>query len=357
MSETPAIECLLRDLRTRRHWSQEEVSRRSGLSRAGVSAIETGRLVPSTAAALALASAFDCRVEDLFRLAGAVPEGGIAWAWPPRRLPCRYWLAEVGGRTWAYPVEVGPGGETAHDGVAIEGHPLRPGAIDPGKTLVVACCDPAVGLLAEAYTGLTGFRLLVLPRSSGRALDLLGKGLVHVAGTHLATDEEPEANVGAAREHVARAISLVRLARWEEGLALAPGVAARSVGAALRARLSWVGREPGSGARRCLDQLRPGLPEPRRIARDHRGVAEAIRSGWAQAGVCIRLASEEAGLDFLGVRSEHYDLCILGRDEEAPRIRALIGVVRSGPFRSVITELPGYDTSGSGEIRRIDGPR
>ena len=53
---------------TLRGWSQEQLARRSGLSRAGISAIETDRLIPSAAAALALAAALDCRVEDLFRL-------------------------------------------------------------------------------------------------------------------------------------------------------------------------------------------------------------------------------------------------------------------------------------------------
>ena len=44
-------------------------------------------------------------------------------------------------------------------------------------------------------------------------------------------------------------------------------------------------------------------------ARDHRGVAEAIRSSWADAGVCLRLTSEEANLSFLCVRREAYDIC------------------------------------------------
>src|SRR5262245_47034839 len=87
------------DLRSRRDlrgWSQGELAARAGLSRAGVGAIETGRVIPSAAAALALAAALECRVEDLFRLRGAGPPEA-AWAWPPTREPCRYWRAEVGG--------------------------------------------------------------------------------------------------------------------------------------------------------------------------------------------------------------------------------------------------------------------
>src|SRR4051812_44882635 len=116
MSDHAKLENHVRANRTRRGWSQDELAARSGLSRAGVSAIETGRLIPSTAAALALAGAFGCRVEDLFRLESSwrVPED---WAWPPTVDPCRYWRAELAGRIWRYPVEATPAGTLAHDGI------------------------------------------------------------------------------------------------------------------------------------------------------------------------------------------------------------------------------------------------
>src|SRR4051794_28865145 len=118
------FESLLRDRRAGRGWSQEELARRSGLSRAGVGAIETGRLVPSTAAALSLAAALGCRVEDLFRLRR--PDDGEkspAWAWAPAREPCRYWQAEVGGVVRLYPAEASPLGVIPHDGVGPGGEP------------------------------------------------------------------------------------------------------------------------------------------------------------------------------------------------------------------------------------------
>src|SRR5208283_1524515 len=104
MAQIPSIENHLREHRARRGWSQEELARRSGLSRAGISAIETDRLIPSTAAALALAVALECRVEDLFHLRRLEPRES-SWAWSPRREPCRYWKAEVGGSMKLYPAE------------------------------------------------------------------------------------------------------------------------------------------------------------------------------------------------------------------------------------------------------------
>src|SRR3954462_5155991 len=116
MAKPPTIETTLRDRRLARGWSQDELARASGLSRAGVSAIETGRLVPSASAALALAAAMGCRVEDLFRLPRPRP-GGRGGGGPPGGPPCRYWQATLGGRTRLYPVEASPLGMVPHDGV------------------------------------------------------------------------------------------------------------------------------------------------------------------------------------------------------------------------------------------------
>ncbi|HWV58612.1 MAG TPA: helix-turn-helix transcriptional regulator, partial [Longimicrobiales bacterium] len=57
------IENQVRAARLARGWTQQDLAALAGVSRAAVSAIESGRLVPSTAAALALAQALDCTVE------------------------------------------------------------------------------------------------------------------------------------------------------------------------------------------------------------------------------------------------------------------------------------------------------
>ena len=116
MAKPQEIENDLRNRRSARGWSQEQLAQRSGLSRAGISAIETDRLIPSAAAALNLAAALDCRVEDLFRLRGREPLEA-SWAWSPAREPCRYWKAELGGRMKLYPAEATVTGLVPHDGV------------------------------------------------------------------------------------------------------------------------------------------------------------------------------------------------------------------------------------------------
>jgi molybdate-binding protein/transcriptional regulator with XRE-family HTH domain len=337
------------ELRKLRGWSQAELACRAGISRAAVSAIEISRLVPSVAAALALARVLNCSVEELF--GSARPEDSQAtWAWPPARVPCRYWQARIGNRTLRYPVEAIPLGLIPHDGVWSDDSSITASETAPEETLVMACCDPAANLIARKFHRISPYRLLVLGRSSGKALELLRQGLVHVAGVHLSASDSEEGNDQIIRDKLGAGTNVIRVATWEEGLAVSSHVSAKSVHSLLRSRLSWVGREPGSGARLCLDQLLQGKNSPRRIAYDHRGVAESIRCGWADVGVCHRLTCEEAGLRFLPVRSESYDLCYRAQDESNPRIQALVRVIQSASYRRILSELPGFTCRDTGSL-------
>jgi molybdate-binding protein/DNA-binding XRE family transcriptional regulator len=340
----------VRHQRLAREWSQAELARRAGVSRAAISAIEISRLVPSVAAALTIARVFGCSVESLFG-SGLAAASAPEWAWPPPKLPCRYWLAEVRGRFLRFPVEASASGIGAHDGVCRAGAFIEDVRAELGDTLVLAGCDPAASLLAAEYTRATGFRLLNLVRSGRQALTLLAQGLVHVAGVHFATDGASGGNEHIVLESLGTGHRLLRLARWDEGLAVASGSAVSSVRDALRTKLRWVGREPGSAARQCLDELRPNARPLRRFAHDHRGVAEAVRCGWADAGVCHRLAGEEAGLRVFTVRREHYDLCYPADSDANPRVEALVRVVRSTQYRQLLMDLPGFDMRRTGESR------
>lgn len=328
--------------RSRRGWTQAELARRAGVSRAEVSAIETGRLrAPSIETALALGAALRLPVEQLF-----VPAGAATWAWEPGSASRqRYWAARVGARELLYPAEPSPLGLLAHDGV---GPPWRPTAAHGERTVVIAGCDPAVALLASAVARDAGVRVLAFSRSSTRALELLAAGRVHLAGVHLGD------NLRAARRVLPRQpLVTVRVARWEAGLALAPAANVRTVHTALRARLRWISREEGSGARRLLDRVRAAeggrRPQgPERLAADHAGVAEAIRCGWAQAGPCVRLVAEQARLDFLPVERQAYDLCTTRALAEEPVVGAVLDALRARSLRRLLAELPGYDARECG---------
>lgn len=354
MTKPIQIRNRVRDFRTALGLTQAELAERAGISRTAVTAIEGQRLVPAVTAALALAEALTTTVDILFGQAnGAEPPS--LWASEPYAPTQTYWQAEVGGTCWNYPAESAPMLTPMPDGCIAEGAtPPTQSAATARQTLVVACCDPAAGLLASEYMQTTGQRMLVLNRSSREALELLQAGKVHLAGLHLATPDEAAGNAQSVREMLGHEYHLLRMAEWQEGIVAAASSRLKSVRSAVQSKLRWVGRAPGSGARRCLDQLLAGRAAPRRLARDHRGVAEAVRSGWADAGVCLQLTSAEAGLAFLPVQEEAYDLCIPNRFLEDPRIRSLLNVVRSARYRQMLSNLPGYNSRHTGGLTGVN---
>jgi molybdate-binding protein/transcriptional regulator with XRE-family HTH domain len=359
MSDPAAESSRVKKFRSQRGWSQAELARRAGVSRAAVSAIEIHRLIPSVSAALKLAACLECTVEQLF---GAVPNAQVKeWAWLPMTQQSRFWQAEVAGRLLIYPCEETAAGEVAHDGIAardpIAGDEREFSNGSYLQTLVVAGCDPAASLLAAEYARQTGLRMLVVRRSSGRALQLLKEGRVHVAGVHLAAAAGQHGNAEIVGREINEPTMLLRLAQWEEGVAFVASVKAATLQNLLQRRVRWIGREAGSGARQCLDELLPARKQPLRIAPDHRSVATALSNGWADAGVCVRLVSEEAGLQFLSVRIENYDLCFLKSAEADPRVQALVRIVRSPEFRRLLSELPGYSVADAGQLQPADLPQ
>lgn len=348
MSADQELVSHLRRLRHGAGWSQEELAARSGVSRAGISAIEMGRVAPSTAAALALSRALSCSVEELFQLATPPPATKPAWAWRDDEQTTRYWEASVGSQRLRFPTEPTAAGTLPHDGIVRQGRNRThdPSAAD--STLVIAGCDPAVGILVQEAAKLEGLRVIPLARSSRASLELLRQGLVHAAGIHLASPDTGLDNAEVAGEALGDGYELLRIAQWEQGIAVARDQSVKTVPTALRSKMRWIGREPGSGARQFMDEIFGDRPRPRRTVSHHRGVCDAIRWGFADAGVCLRLVTKEAGLDFLPIRSEPYDLCFPANHDDE-RVRALQRVIRSSSYRQLLRDLPGYDGRKTGE--------
>lgn len=335
-------------------WSQETLATAAGVPRSSLSAIEAGRLTPSVSAALAVARALGCSVEELFGSGHAAPAAhSPEWAWAPFGDNSRFWEAEVGGRRLLYPVEGLPGAVSAHDGVFRGGVARDSRRHDPSRTLVVACCDPAVALLASEYQAASGFRLLAFARGGGAALECLRRGAVHVAGLHRSTNRHAGRNEATVREVLGPGHHLLRYAEWQEGLALAAGDASRNARQRAARVRRWAMREPGSAARECLDELLETPRPARHTVTSHAAVAEAVRSGWAEAGVCVRLSAEDAGLPFLPLRTEFLDLCFPATLTQDPRIQALLRLVRSRSYRALMDDLPGYNARQTGELRSV----
>lgn len=99
-AELARLGARLRDLRTARGWTQEEMARRAGLSKSYLSRIEDGDRQPSLASLLSLSQAFDVALASLFAVptaektscvvlrGGAVPaQAGNGLKYTPLSLP------------------------------------------------------------------------------------------------------------------------------------------------------------------------------------------------------------------------------------------------------------------------------
>ena len=196
----------------------------------------------------------------------------------------------------------------------------------------------------------SGFRMLAFTRGGRAALELVKQGVAHVAAVHRSTADRPDGNAAAVREVLGAGFRLLRCADWQAGLALPADNHARSLTACLGSIRHWAAREPGSAARECLEELTGRPFQGKRTLGSHQAVAETVKGGWAEAGVCVRLCAVDAGLNFLPVRAESLDLCFPAAMEYDPRIQALIGLLRGRKHRRLLEELPGYDSRRTGDL-------
>ncbi|HVT04521.1 MAG TPA: helix-turn-helix transcriptional regulator [Thermoanaerobaculia bacterium] len=64
----PVIQNRVKELRTDRGWTQQELAEAVGVSRQSVNSIERDRYVPSLQLALTFARVFGCTTDDIFSL-------------------------------------------------------------------------------------------------------------------------------------------------------------------------------------------------------------------------------------------------------------------------------------------------
>jgi putative transcriptional regulator len=66
----PEIRNRVKELRTARGWTQEQLAKAVGVSRQSINSIERDRYVPSLLLALTFARVFGCAMEEIFALEG-----------------------------------------------------------------------------------------------------------------------------------------------------------------------------------------------------------------------------------------------------------------------------------------------
>lgn len=372
----PALENTLRPARIEAGLSQAQLAAQAGISRQAVSAIETGRMSPTIEVALRLARALGRPVDSLFRLvedASLAPDV-VVDAGSPGDAPVRVQVARVGRRIvaraltgrnavlsslpWSNGLLQRPASGRAAPRVDLFTEPDQ-----LARTLLMTGCDPAIALLADHFHRRhPSLQLAWQNANSTEALQAVGRGHAHIAGSHLADPDGGGFNRAAARAHIGQDVLLVAFADWEQGIALAPGnpLGVRGLADLGRGDVRLINREPGSGARRLLDDglARAGLPPEAipgydRVVHGHLAAAEAVAAGLADAAITVYSAARCWGLSFVPLAVERYDLVIPAAFADLPPVQALLDMLGSRLLRREIEALGGYDAGAMGEVTRV----
>jgi len=83
-------------------------------------------------------------------------------------------------------------------------------------------------------------------------------------------------------------------------------------------------------------------------------IAQAIRAGRIDCGIATRSVARSAGLDFLPLTWERFDLVMRQRDYFMKGPQALFEFMRQASFRDRAAELGGYDVSDTGAVRLMN---
>jgi putative molybdopterin biosynthesis protein len=340
--------------------SQSALAAQVGVSRQALIAIEASRQVPSTTLSLQLARVLGCGVEDLFTLAGP---GHIQARLAAGGTGSRVALGLVDGQWAAHSLSAES--HLAADGLLVantDGALVQPlvARQELEQNVLVAGCAPLLGLLASRIgRRYRDARATWVPANSHGALDLLDQGLVHVAGLHLVDDQLADDHAAVLqRRFPGRPMAVINLTRWRQGLVLADGNPLGIRGAAdlLRPGIRFAQREAGAGAHKLIHGLLAGqgagiASGP--VASGHAAVARLVQWGVADAGVAIEGAALAAGLSFVPLCEERFDL-IVPRDRlhHGPVVRLLEMLEQPG-FVTEASQVPGYDLSLTGQTRMV----
>jgi putative molybdopterin biosynthesis protein len=208
--------------------------------------------------------------------------------------------------------------------------------------------------------------LATLPEGSEAGLSRLTRHEVIAAAMHLhrldGDDETANVDAVASMPGLHDAV-LIAFARREQGLVVTDGnplglsdiasVAARNAQLALRPQ--------GAGAQLLLLALlaRAGLSldalaTVKSICPTGSDIAQAVRSGRADCGIATRSVARSAGLGFVPLTWERFDLALRQRDYFLPGPQALFAFMRTDGFREHANELGGYDVHEAGVVRQVN---
>ena len=215
--------------------------------------------------------------------------------------------------------------------------------------------------LRESNSGLAS-----LPEGSEEGLRRLTQGEVMVAAIHLhrLDGDDETANVEAVADAPGLHDAVVLgFARREQGILVAPGnpLGLSDMASIATSRARMAQRPAGAGAQLLLLALlaRAGIAlDDLKLAKPAfptgPDIAQAIRAGRIDCGIATRSVAKSAGLDFLPLAWERFDLVMRQRDYFMKGPQALFDFMRATILRDRAAELGGYDVSDAGVVRLVN---
>ncbi len=215
--------------------------------------------------------------------------------------------------------------------------------------------------LRESNSGLAS-----LPEGSEEGLRRLTRGEVMIAAIHLhrLDGDDETANLAAVADAPGLHDAVVLgFARREQGILVAPGnpLGLSDMASIATSRARMAQRPAGAGAQLLLLALlaRAGIAlDDLKLAKPAfptgPDIAQAIRAGRIDCGIATRSVARSAGLDFLPLAWERFDLVMRQRDYFMKGPQALFDFMRASILRDRAAELDGYDVSDAGVVRLVN---
>jgi len=207
----------------------------------------------------------------------------------------------------------------------------------------------------------SGLATLAIGSEAGFERFIGGEIVAAAIHLHALEDAEADANVAAMRERGnLRDAVLIGFCRREQGLLVAPGnpIKLKAVEDIVARRARTAMRPMGAGAQLLLlaflhrakaklDDVVTVSP----VCPTGPDIAQAIRAGRADCGIATRSVANAAGLDFLPLIWEQFDLVMRQRDYFHTPLQTLFKFMRSPDLASRARELGGFDLTGAGDVR------
>lgn len=347
-----------------------DLAQKVGVSRQTIYAIESGSYVPNTEVTLRLARELEVRVEELFALEAGTSAQGADVASTLLHAQAvtegqAVRVARVGEKLVSIPSSATPYYLPEADGVVTSLNKkdvaqLKLWEEADAKRLVVAGCDPAIGLLGGVLARESGVDLVAAPAASQLALTWLVEGKAHVAGSHLEDEKTGEFNLPyLKKQYPKQEFVVICFAAWEEGWVTTKGNPKKIQSAADLGKrgLRFQNREEGSGSRRLLERLllEAGLKPQSLVGFDsiafgHLAAAQAVAAGLADCCLATASAARAFQLDFTPVRRERFDFVMKREDAELAVVREFLGALQRGRLRRMLEGVAGYDTQQTGTV-------